>query len=123
MITPSLIYWITRLDAIREAAGVVCFLGVLATGVGLFAIFVCTAEDIPDPFRTIWRNVARFAAALFLVAGLVRVLTPTKQEMAAIIVVPRIANSETVAEIGDGVKTLAVEWLEELRPNKKGGEK
>ena len=123
MITPSLIYWITRLDAIREAAGFVCFLGVLATGVGLCAIFVCTAEDIPDPFRTIWRNVARFAAALFLVAGLVRVLTPTKQEMAAIIVVPRIANSETVAEIGDGVKTLAVEWLEELRQNKKGGEK
>lgn len=123
MITPSLIYWITRLDAIREAAGLVCFLGVLFTGAGLFALFVCATEDIPDPFRRIWRNVTKIAAVSFLVAGLVRVLTPTKQEMAAIIVVPRIANSETVAEIGDGVKTLAVEWLEELRPNKKGGAK
>lgn len=123
MITPSLIYWITRLDAIREAAGLLCFFGVLFAGAGLFAIFVCTAENIPDPYRTIWRNVARFAAVLFLVAGLVRVLTPTKQEMAAIIVVPRIANSETVAEIGDGVKTLAVEWLNELRPKSKEEQK
>lgn len=121
MITPSLIYWITRLDAVRQAAGGLCVLSVLAVGGGLFALFVCTADDVPDPFRSIWRNVTRVAAVVLAVFGLVLVLTPTKQEMAAIIVVPRIANSETVAEIGDGVKTLAVEWLEELRPGKKGG--
>ena len=121
MITPSLIYWITRLDAIREGAGLVCFFCVLLTGAGLFALFVCAADSVDDPFPGMWRNVTRCAVVLFFVSGLVRVLTPTKQEMAAIIVVPRIANSETVAEIGDGVKTLAVEWLEELRPNKKGG--
>lgn len=123
MITPSLIYWITRLDAVRAAAGTLCVLSILAVAGGLFALFICTADDVPDPFRSIWRNVARVAAVTLAVSGLVLVLTPTKQEMAAIIVVPRIANSETVAEIGDGVKTLAVEWLEELRPNKKGGEK
>ena len=123
MITPSLIYWITRLDAVRQAAGTLCVLSVLAVAAGLFALFVCAAEDVPDPFRSIWRNVARVAAVALVVSGLVLVFTPTKREMAAIIVVPRIANSETVAEIGDGVKTLAVEWLEELRPNKKGGAK
>lgn len=123
MITPSLIYWITRLDAVRSAAGALCVHSVLAVAGGLFALFVCVADDVPDPFCTIWRNVARVAAVTLAVSGLVLVLTPTKREMAAIIVVPRIANSETVAEIGDGVKTLAVEWLEELRPNKKGGAK
>ena len=123
MITPSLIYWITRLDAVRQAAGALCVLSVLAVAAGLFALFVCTADDVPDPFRLIWRNVTRIAAVVLSVFGLVLVLTPTKREMAAIIVVPKIANSETVAEIGDGVKTLAVEWLEELRPNKKGGAK
>jgi ABC-type nitrate/sulfonate/bicarbonate transport system permease component len=121
MITPSLIYWITRLDAVRQAAGGLCVLSVFAVAAGLFALFVCTADDVPDPFRSIWRNVTRVAAVVLAVSWAVLVLTPTKQEMAAIIVVPRIANSETVAEIGDGVKTLAVEWLEELRPNKKGG--
>lgn len=123
MITPSLIYWITRLDAVRQAAGTLCVLSVLAVAGGLVALFVCAADDVPDPFRSIWRNVARVAAVALVVSGSVLVFTPTKREMAAIIVVPRIANSETVAEIGDGVKTLAVEWLEELRPNKKGGEK
>lgn len=121
MITPSLVYWITRLDAVRQAAGTLVVLSVLAVAVGLFALFICTTEDIPDPFRSIWRKATRVAAVVFAVSGLVLTLTPTKQEMAAIIVVPRIANSETVSEIGDGVKTLAVEWLEELRPNKKGG--
>lgn len=123
MITPSLIYWITRLDAVRQAAGTLCVLSVLAVAAGLFALFICTADDVPDPFRSIWRNVTRVAAVVLAVSGLVLVLTPTKREMAAIIVVPKIANSETVEDIGASVKTLAVEWLEELRPGKKGGEK
>ena len=121
MITPSLIYWITRLDAVCKAAGALCVLSIFAVAGGLFALFICAADDVPDPFRSIWRNVTRVAAVVLAVSGAVLVLTPTKREMAAIIVLPRIANSETVAEIGDGVKTLAVEWLEELRPNKKGG--
>lgn len=121
MITPSLVYWITRLDAVRQAAGALCVLSVLAVASGLFALFICAADGVLDPFRSIWRNVTRVAAVVLAVFGLVLVLTPTKQEMAAIIVLPKIANSETVAEIGDGVKTLAVEWLEELRPGKKGG--
>lgn len=123
MITPSLIYWITRLDAVRQAAGTLCVLSVLAVAEGLFALFVCTADDVPDPFRSIWRNVARVAAVALAVSGLVLVLTPTKREMAAIVVLPKIANSETVAEIGDGVKTLAVEWLNELRPKSKEEQK
>ena len=123
MITPSLVYWITRLDAVRLAAGILCALSVLAVAAGPFALFVCTVDDVGEPFRSLWRNVTRVAAVVFAVSELVLTLTPTKREMAAIIVVPRIANSETVAEIGDGVKTLAVEWLEELRPGKKGGEK
>ena len=53
-------------------------------------------------------------AALFLsLCGMVFV--PTMKEAAAIAVLPRIANSETVAEIGAEAKALAVEWLKDLR--------
>lgn len=64
-------------------------------------------------------RIIRVTFQVAAIAILLRVFTPTKEEMAAIIVIPKIANSETVSEIGDGMKTLAAEWLEELRPNKK----
>jgi uncharacterized membrane protein len=123
MITPSLVYWITRLDAIIVAARAVAIQSFLLLTLGLLGSFVVTADEIGEPFSSFWKKVVRVAALALVVSGTVLVLTPTKREMAAIIVLPRIANSETVAEIGDGVKTLAVEWLEELRPNKKGDAK
>lgn len=123
MITPSLVYWITRLDAIIVAARCVCIPSILLLAFGLVGRFVAAADGIGEPYTSLWGKVVRVSALAILVSGVFLVLTPTRREMAAIIVVPRIANSETVAEIGDGVKTLAVEWLEELRPDKKGGEK
>jgi hypothetical protein len=53
----------------------------------------------------------------------VNCLLPTTREMAAILVVPRIANSEKVQTVGNHLYDLAVEWMEELRPAKdsKGG--
>lgn len=116
MITPSLIYWITRLDAIIVAARAVAIPSFLLLALGLVGSFCATADEIGEPFSSLWKKIVRVSAIALVVSGAVLVLTPTKREMAAIIVVPRIANSETVAEIGDGVKTLAVEWLEELRP-------
>lgn len=47
---------------------------------------------------------------------------PSLKEAAAIKVVPAICNSQTVDEISAGMKTLALEWLEELRPAKKDEE-
>ena len=41
--------------------------------------------------------------------------------LAAIYVIPKIANSQTVNDLGEGVVTLAREWIEELRPAKKEG--
>lgn len=35
------------------------------------------------------------------------------------IVIPRVANSESVKDIGDGIVTLAKEWIEELKPSAK----
>lgn len=114
-ITPALIYWITRLDGITTATGLILFFGLFATVsayvFGLVASF--NEEDyIADPLF----KFARRVLPVVVVAGLLNIFVPTKKDMAAIIVVPKIANSETVAELGDGIKTLAVEWLEELRP-------
>lgn len=117
-ITPALIYLITRLDAINIAGVFMAAIGFL---LGLFLFGpICDLYLFEEK-----ENIAKLKRAqkwlltIGIVGTLVCTFVPTKQEMAAIIVIPRLANSETVSEIGDGVKTLAVEWLEELRPNKK----
>ena len=40
--------------------------------------------------------------------------------MAAIIIVPRIVNSEKVQTVGNRLYDLAVEWMDELKPRKNG---
>ena len=45
-------------------------------------------------------------------------LIPTTREMAVILVVPRIANSEKVQQAGNKLYDLAIEWMAELKPNK-----
>ena len=118
-ITPALIYWITRLDAINAAAKALTIIFGSATALCLGFGISEKYNDTEDGIASTLFWFARRTSIVVLVTSLVLIFAPTKKEMAAIIVIPRIANSETVAEIGDGVKTLAVEWLEELRPNKK----
>ena len=43
---------------------------------------------------------------------------PTAKEFAAMIVVPRVANSESLQDIGTGIVGLAKAWLEELKTSK-----
>lgn len=117
-ITPALIYWITRLDAlciVCEATGIL--LGIATAIMSIFGIVAKCNED--EAVATPLLRVVRIIGPIVAVAILLRVFTPTKEELAAILVIPRLANSETVEQFGDGMKTLAVEWLEELRPNKK----
>ena len=57
------------------------------------------------------------AVAFALVAAFV----PTTRQMAAIVMVPKIANNEKVQAAGNKLYDLAVEWMDELRPRKKAG--
>lgn len=118
-ITPTLIYWITRLELVNRALGCTAGFSGLCFVAGLWYYLMSTTEGWEDDAKRAVRLATREFVAL-AVSTVLYILTPTTREMAAILVIPKIANSETVAEIGDGVKTLAVEWLEELRPNKKG---
>lgn len=128
MITPFKMYLITMLNDVDMICGLALAFSIIITLAGIIIAFATsgydaeTKEDAED--EILWRvhvfakKVARTAMYFLAATSLVGILTPTTKEMAAIIVVPKIANSETVAELGDGIKTLAVEWMEELRPKK-----
>ena len=118
-ITPEMMYWLTRCDNICTASSI--FSVLFGIGAVVAVIFLFVEGDSVKFFQ---KMIFVFFLLLFFSSTAICVFVPTTREMAAIYVVPKIANSETVKDLGEGVVTLASEWIQELRPNKqKGGAK
>ena len=118
-ITTSMIYWLTRLDYIREFFVVVSIVFGVASVIMLFAYIAdktdssrCGLASSVSGKLTAWVSGVALAAA---VCGL---LVPSTKEAAAMIVAPRLANSETVRGLGSDLVDLAHAWMKELRPGK-----
>ncbi len=124
MITTAQMYWLTRLDAIHNGAMAVMIISLVVVGL-LFSFAVAmTMADIEDGRKvslTRFKTIACYALCA-LTSVVLYALTPTTREMAAIIVVPKIVNSEKIQDVGNKLYDLAVEWMEELSPRKKEGE-
>lgn len=136
MITQSQVYWLAKLDDIRRFfhGGMLDGLSFTTCSVGLLIALITTAaliiegETLSDSTKatvTKCRNIAwKVMIASFAVqfaCGIISTFLPSTKQMAAIVVIPRIANSETVSELGDLGKNLIVlakEWVEEIRPKK-----
>lgn len=120
MITTTQMYWLTRLDAIEAMGIVMTVLGMLVTGITTLIYACCVINTMEENIKHVLRNILRVSIPTLVLGIAVGVFVPNTKEMAAIWVVPKLANSESLSDIADGVKTLAVEWLEELRPGKDG---
>lgn len=121
MITPWNLYWLTRLDGLKNfTLGATAFIVLLFILSAVTIVAYCSCTDKWPRKSIVW---IVFFVILAFVSGItgkaVETLVPTTKEMATIIVLPKIANSETVQEIGDDIKTLAKEWVLQLKP--KGG--
>lgn len=126
-ITSFDIYVITRLDDLRCWCG--AFVGVyIALFAGLIIVTLVWSASINDePTRksseAIGGFIRKFKPFVVLpVAVALMVLVPTTKEMAAIKVIPAIANSEIVQdkipEALGGLIDLANDWMQELSPKK-----
>ena len=121
MITESGMYWLTRLDGINVGLTI----GMVASLLVAFVFFMVSVMKLDEYGKS--KEIQRanfkecisraylpaFFAIFFLVA---LILTPSMKSMAAIKVVPLVANSEDVQSIGTGVVDLANEWIQELKP-------
>lgn len=121
MITPWNIYWITRLDEISVAVGILAavpFVGIIIALIGLLnaSIELGIERDAKDRVVKRIKQVMICGTVLGFLT-LLNAFIPSTKQMAAIVVIPKIANSETVCELGQGVKELALDWLKELKPN------
>lgn len=114
-----MIYWITRLEGINVLFGLMLVFSILTAGATGFLCFMAmTNNDDDEPEFKVCMKICKRAVCVFIVAIIGFVMTPTTKEAAAIVVIPKIANSETVQGLGTNLVQLANEWLVEFRPNK-----
>lgn len=106
MITTTQMYWIVILDNIVVAAVILSILLMIGT-VAAFG-FACSVED------HWWFPITSTMMLMTFIA--VATFVPSTKMMAAILVVPKLANSEKVQTVGNKLYELAVEWMDELRP-------
>lgn len=126
IITPVQMYWLTRLTPFGQGLAFVIALLYVFALVQLVAGCImqdCDFSDITNKRGIKLVKTSPLLAAIASALLIMNCLLPTTREMAAILIVPRIANSEKVQTAGNHLYDLAVEWMDELRPAKGGAER
>ena len=130
MITPTQMYWLVKLDDVRHLLSCIMWLPIVLAvvfGIIAFVTFMTTIEGSREARMEAISDIAKLATwgvfMLFVVVALQVAIAfvPSTKQMAAIIVVPKIANSEKVQTVGNQLYDLAVEWMNELKPKKGEG--
>ena len=129
IITTAQMYWLTRLTPLGHGVGFIIFLlGLLALGLLSVGVALQDTREVNDEgyrFGLKLMKASPFVVVLAVILLIANCLLPTTKEMAAILIIPRVANSEKVQTVGNHLYDLACEWMEELRPakGKEGGAK
>lgn len=108
MITTTQMYWIAILDNITVMTTILTVVFLLGS-IAAFC-YACAKEDHG------WLPILSLIALLATLA--ISAFTPSTKQMAAILVIPKIANGEKVQTVGNKIYELAVEWMDELRPRR-----
>jgi len=115
MITESTIYWITRLDGIKEG---ILIVGIIFAAVG--AILLARSDVLRYEDRCIETSKRILIYGLWCVISILfatsHIFIPSTKEMCAIKMIPVVMNDEEVQKLPDTVLELTNEWIEELRP-------
>lgn len=121
-ITPSTIYWVAQCDCIRDACIPIIMIGVILSVVSAAIAMCAFCDDTPDRVRR-WRWIAAVVSLAIVAttfAGFLgRIFIPTTKTMAAMYIIPSVANNEKVQTVGNRLYDLAIEWMDELKPAKK----
>lgn len=108
--TSMQMYWIVILDSVVVASGLLTVVfGFLSATVMAYMSDTRDSEAWP---------LFAIGGVMTLLMALVWTFTPSTKQMAAIVVVPKIVNSEKVQDVGEKLYGLAVEWMDELHPSK-----
>lgn len=118
MITTSQMYWITRLNTIVLFGSGLIVVSFIAFVIGLFVIIGVSNSPNDPVVKPMFKRLVKWTFLFALLGAFVCTFVPTTKQMAAILIIPRIANSEKVQTVGNKLYDLAVEWMDELKPSK-----
>lgn len=118
MISPSEVYFVTMLDGLGSWLKLLTVLSLIFLAVTLLMIGIAASEDKYELIPKVVKFCTLPCVIIFLILGTIVALLPNTKQMAAIIIIPRIANNEKVQDVGKGLYDLAVQWMEELKPRK-----
>lgn len=116
-ISPALIYWITRLTGIKETLCVT--LGMLALLSMAFLIMSLIVGSVENDVN--FRKPVKYALFSLTISSLMLIAVqfiPTTKEMAAILIIPRIAKDNKIKKLPNNLVDFTNEWLEELKPKR-----
>ena len=123
MITTTQMYWITRLNAIVSFGNGLISVPIIAFLIGLFLIVMMTDSPYDPAVKPMFKRLVKWTLPFTLLGVFVSIFVPSTKQMAAILIIPRIANSEKVQQAGNKLYDLAVEWMDELKPNRNNNKK
>lgn len=98
-ISPWTIYWITRLDVILGISVVL-----MCTLMIVFIIWIFEAGQRLVP-------AMKFLLIPFIPSFIILTCLPSTKEMAAILIIPKIVNSEKVERVGNYLYDTAINWV------------
>ena len=115
MITESQIYWITRLDSVKECMEAVGILGILLVSIGLIIALMIWLVDDNDQAKRAFKVLLPISLIFTLIA-VGSIFIPSTKEYCAIKVIPMAASNDEVQKLPNKIVELANEWIEELKP-------
>ena len=116
-ITPSFIYWMSRLTGLNVFLGIIMTFSAIALFIFLIGMIVTKVEQVVEEYG-IFKKYLLTSTYIFSLITVLFILTPTTKEACAMYVVPKIINNEKVQNIGQEFYDLALDWMKELHPKK-----
>lgn len=128
MITETTLYWFTRLSHIHEvidslfapfmALTILSFLTMIVLSIAEKITYDNDEKMTLSKICKASKKICCTAACIVTVTMTCSIFVPTAKEMAAIVVIPKIANNESIKGLGDDIANLAHEWMKEIHPSK-----
>ena len=123
-ITPSMMYWFTRLDGITTLFAVITFCGAFALLfliAGYYAKNDGKSTDDENDYR-LFSSVLKWFVPIWVVALLGLLFVPNSKQMAMIYVVPALTESQVVKQDIPELYDLGVNALKDWLKQTKGGD-